>query len=45
MIEYKKGRKNKVVDVLSKRGDLDEETEGIMALISFPTSDWLAELK
>lgn len=34
-----------MADTLSKRGELGEETEGFLALISFPTSDWLDKLK
>lgn len=41
-IEYKKGKHNKVVDGLSRKM---EEEFATLALITFPTVDWIAELK
>lgn len=38
-IEYNRGRKNKVADALSQKGDFEEEEGSIAALITFPTQD------
>lgn len=40
--EYKKRAENQVADALSRKGQEDEET---LMLISFPTVDWLDDLK
>lgn len=41
----KKEWENKVVNVLSYKGELRETTGSLVALIAFPTSDWTCELK
>jgi hypothetical protein len=46
VIEYKKGRDNKVTDALSRLADSTPSFERMsLALISFPTSTWVSELK
>ncbi|XP_035546666.1 uncharacterized protein LOC118348677 [Juglans regia] len=40
-IEYKKGKENVVTDALSRK----EEGIGLCAQISFPTADWVGELR
>ncbi|XP_040988952.1 uncharacterized protein LOC121236569 [Juglans microcarpa x Juglans regia] len=42
LLEYKRGRDNKVADALSRKS---EEESATLALISFPTPLWLEELK
>lgn len=44
-IEYKKGKENKVANALSRRNEPNQTTEGLLAVITFPTSVWLDELK
>lgn len=44
-IEYKRGRENKVADALSWKWEFEEEEESVAALITFPTTDWIEELK
>lgn len=41
-IEYKQWRDNKGVDAFSRKM---EEQKVVLALISFPTTDWIGELK
>lgn len=41
-IEYKQGKANKVTNALSRK--IDEEI-ATLAIISFPTVDWIQELK
>jgi hypothetical protein len=43
LVEYKKGNDNKVVDALSQREGWEKEVS--IALLSIPTSDWIAKLK
>lgn len=43
-IDYKRGNKKKIVDVLSRR-DENGETIVCLTIISFPTCSWLEELK
>jgi hypothetical protein len=46
VIEYKKGKENRVVDALSKRfEETSKEGELSISLISFPTPSWVVELK
>ena len=48
MVEYKKGRENKVTDALSRREELAAITplnEGSLFLISFPFPSWIKESK
>lgn len=44
-IKYKKGKENKVADTLSRKYEPEPQPEGVLAVISFPTSDWIHELK
>jgi len=44
IVEYKKGQDNKVADALSCR-DEDEFLEVSLSVISYPTLDWLSDLK
>jgi hypothetical protein len=46
VIEFKSGRDNKVADALSRQGD-EESNQGefSVSLISFPTPDWISDLK
>jgi len=44
LVEYKKGQDNKVADALSRRFE-DEETVVQLLVISYPTLEWLKELK
>lgn len=41
-IEYKQGRDNRVADALSRKL---EDQEAVLAFISFPSADWIDELK
>jgi hypothetical protein len=43
LVEYKKDSENRVVDALSRREGWEEEVS--IALLSIPTSDWVAKLK
>lgn len=43
-ISYKKGKKNKVMDALSIRGEAVEEEEELMTMLSFSSLDWVDEL-
>jgi hypothetical protein len=46
VIEYKKGKENKVADALScKFEDVPEIDTLSISLISFPTPDWIEDLK
>lgn len=45
IVEYKKGRKNKVADALSCKRELEDKVWSLSALITFPTLDWKEELK
>ena len=50
IVEYKHGKENLVVDALSRReatGDVDVACgkEGTLCIISFPTPNWLDDLK
>jgi hypothetical protein len=46
VIEYKKGKENRVADALSRRfEETSKEGELSISLISFPTLSWVAELK
>lgn len=38
-IEYKKGREDKAIDALSRRANLEEFNEGVLALITIPTAE------
>lgn len=42
---YKKGKENKVVDVLSKKMEDVVSHEPLLAMISFPSPEWVEELK
>lgn len=42
IVEYKKGLENRTADALSRKG---KEEEGSLMLISFPTVDWVDDLK
>lgn len=42
VIEYKKEANNRVVDALSRKG---KEDEGSLMLITFPTVDWIDDLR
>lgn len=44
-IEFKSGRENKVADALSRKHEKSDVDEGMLAIISFPTVDWIEELK
>jgi hypothetical protein len=44
LVEYKKGQENMVVDALSGRNE-DNEEEIRLSVISYPTLEWLEELK
>jgi hypothetical protein len=44
LVEYKKGQQNIVVDALSRRNE-DNEEEIRLSVISYPTLEWLEELK
>lgn len=39
---YKKGKENKVADALSRR---EEVNAGTLSMITFPTPEWIEELK
>ena len=47
IVEYKKGKENVVADALSRQVPNDEVSpqKGVLCMISFPTPDWLAQLK
>ena len=47
IVEYKKGKENVVADALSRQVPSDEisSQNGVLCMISFPTPDWLAQLK
>jgi hypothetical protein len=46
VIEYKKGKENKVADALSRKfEDFPESDTLSISLISFPTPDWIEDLK
>ena len=47
IVEYKKGKENVVADALSRQvnGGGASSQEGILCMISFPTPNWLAQLK
>lgn len=44
-IDYKKGKENVVADEILQKGDTENEEVVLLAQISFPTSDWVEELK
>jgi len=44
LVEYKKGQDNKVADALSRRFEEDEPVVQL-SVISYPTLEWLKELK
>lgn len=44
-IEFKKKRENKMADALSRKYERGEMEEWVLAIISFPTLDWMEELK
>lgn len=44
-IEYKKGKENLVANALSRKGEAKAEEVALLAHISFPTTDWVGELK
>jgi hypothetical protein len=41
-IIYKKGKQNMVVDALSRK---EEDTEGLLCVISIPQFDWVEEAR
>jgi hypothetical protein len=41
-IIYKKGKQNMVADALSRK---EEDTEGLLCVISIPQSDWVEEAR
>ena len=47
MVEYKRGKENVVADAFSRQvsGGGVSSQEGVLCMISFPTPDWLAQLK
>jgi hypothetical protein len=46
VIEYKKGKENRVADALSRKSEeVINHEELSISLISFPTPNWIAELK
>ena len=47
IVEYKKGKENVVADALSRQVPNDEVSsqKRVLCMISFPTPDWLAQLK
>jgi hypothetical protein len=46
VVEFKKGRDNKVADGLSRQSEhLPDQDEFSISLISFPTPDWVSDLK
>lgn len=44
-IQYKKGRDNVVANALSRVMEGEEQGGGMLVMISFPTPNWLEELK
>lgn len=44
VVEYKKGHDNKVADALSRRCE-EEEAMATLSVVSYPTLEWLIELK
>jgi hypothetical protein len=44
VVEYKKGQENKVADALSRRNEEDDSI-ATFSIISYPTLEWLIELK
>jgi hypothetical protein len=44
LVEYKKGQENKVADALSRRNEEDEPVI-TLSVISYPTLEWLIDLK
>jgi hypothetical protein len=44
VVEYKKGRDNSVADALSRRGE-DTDQEFTISVISYPTLEWLEDLR
>jgi len=44
LVEYKRGQDNKVADALSRRNE-EVELEISLSVVSYPTLEWLMELK
>jgi len=44
LVEYKRGQDNKVADALSRRNE-EVKLEITLSVVSYPTLEWLMELK